>query len=330
MNELIEFLRQTKLFSLLAADEISKVVSYLSRIETESETILFSEGDCGEELLIISSGEVESYVKLANKNMRTVARFHKGDFFGEMAMFEDAPRSATCATKTPAVLYKLEKKAFFSLMAAYPLIANRIMFSMLTEITDRLHEKSSFLTDMVTWGETARRRSITDEVTGIYNRRFFDESLKEAIISTEDTGVPFFLIMIDIDHFKNVNLILPDNMVNMILKEITGAIKRNLDDRDILARYGGDEFTVLVPGKNRSQIIELAVSMGSAVRNTDYYSLTGIKDMIVTISQGIASYPDDAADSESLVRQADKALYRAKHEGRNRAICAFQMNRDLS
>jgi CRP-like cAMP-binding protein len=235
MNDLAVFLAQTKLFSFLSMEEIREVASRLSRIEAEADTVLFSEGDAGQELLIILSGEVESHVRLANRNRRIVARFSSGDFFGEMAMFEDAPRSATCATRTTTVLYKLEKKSFFSLIESHPVIANRIMLSMLSEISDRLHEKSSFLTEMVTWGETARRRSITDETTGIYNRRFFDESLRETMAASGNTGMPFSLIMIDIDHFRRVDASLPDAKVNVVLREITAIMGKNLGQGEILA-----------------------------------------------------------------------------------------------
>jgi diguanylate cyclase (GGDEF)-like protein len=328
MNDLAVFLAQTKLFSFLSMEEIREVASRLSRIEAEADTVLFSEGDAGQELLIILSGEVESHVRLANRNRRIVARFSSGDFFGEMAMFEDAPRSATCATRTTTVLYKLEKKSFFSLIESHPVIANRIMLSMLSEISDRLHEKSSFLTEMVTWGETARRRSITDETTGIYNRRFFDESLRETMAASGNTGMPFSLIMIDIDHFRRVDASLPDAKVNVVLREITAIMGKNLGQGEILARYGGDEFAILVPGRKSDQALDLAENLASAVRGIDCLSLTGSMDMTVTISQGIASYPDDAPDAETLVRQADRALYRAKTEGRNRALCATHGERE--
>ena len=321
MDKTEDIFRMARLFSLLTDEEIRTVAGYLSRIDTGKNHILFSEGDSGDDLYIIESGEIESHVKLANRNRRTIAHLYEGDFFGEMAMFEDAPRSATCETKSPSVLYRLNKESFFSLMKDHPSIVNRLMLSMLSEITHRLHEKSSFLTGMVTWGEAASRRAFTDELTGIYNRRHFDDSLRDAIETSRSTGVPFSLIMIDIDHFKKVNTILPDRRVDFILKEITGVLKETLSGGEILARYGGDEFTVLVPGKNRNEALKVAESLGTAVREIDYHSLTGMPDIHVTISQGIASYPDDADDMESLVRQADNALYRAKSEGRNRVAC---------
>lgn len=321
MKEIISLLQNVYIFSSLEADEIEKVVKSLHTITVKEGEVIFNEGDEGNELFIVKSGKVSTSIKLPGGGEREIAEFNSGEFFGEMSIFEDAPRSATCFTRDESTLFRLHREDFFHLISAYPSIAIKIMYRMLNVTTQRLRSTGEFLSEMVRWGDDARKRAITDELTGCYNRRFLDDALNDYFESSKSSKTSLSLIMVDLDYFRDINEAYGHETGDRVLLEVVSVFKKNLREKDIIARYGGDEFTVIMPDTNLSQCKAIA---GNICREVS--QLTILKDLKgshnqVTTSQGIASYPESAQDLKSLREMADQALYQAKEEGRNRVGC---------
>jgi len=221
MNDTVVFLKNNaEIFSLFSNDEITTISAYLVNSDVDSSETIFYEGDEGNELFIVKSGTVFSSVIMPNGSIRKIAQFRIGDFFGEMAMFENAPRSATCYTAEKVSLYKLHKNDFFILIKKHPETAIKLMYRILNVITERLQERSEFLSDMVIWGEKARKRAITDELTGAHNRRYFDDALEEYFKKASQSQNPLSLIMIDIDHFRVINEKFSHKSIDQIIIEI--------------------------------------------------------------------------------------------------------------
>jgi two-component system cell cycle response regulator len=155
------------------------------------------------------------------------------------------------------------------------------------------------------------RLATRDSLTGLPNRRLFDESLHREIARSQRLGTPLSLLVLDIDHFKQVNDTYGHQTGDSVLCEVASALVANTKNFDVPARYGGDEFVVLLPGCSRHD----AMSVAERVRN-------GIAEQVgeapVTISAGVASAPDNANDAERLMAAADAALYDAKRTGRDR------------
>ncbi len=176
------------------------------------------------------------------------------------------------------------------------------------------------------------RLSITDGLTGLYNRRFFQERLDEEFRRAQRYSDPVSLIMIDIDHFKKVNDRYGHQTGDVVLKGTADLLRETIRDPDISARFGGEEFAIILPKTHLSGALTVAEriwrGMGQKV-----YAVSGsihgrpgegAGEMRVTASLGISFYPSkDVTSSELLVRYADEALYKAKHEGRN-TICLYQ------
>ncbi len=322
MDNLTAFLQQVEIFSLLSTKEIDIIIPGLRFYEINSGDIIFKEGGEGDELFIVKEGRVASSVMLPNGNKREIAEFKTGDFFGEMTIFENAPRSATCFAKEKSMLISLHERDFFELILFYPDIAVKVMYRMLNIITGRLDEKSKFLTNMVHWGEEARMRAVTDEVTGIYNRRFLDDALEDYFKKAKKSNQPLSVIMVDIDNFKDIGENFESKIVNQVVAEIATAFKKHLRKQDIFARYGGDEFAVILPETNLDEAMDIAENARMAVEEL---SLSGIFENPipkVTICLGISSYPDNAEDLKTLLQLADRSLYRAKLEGKNKVVSA--------
>jgi diguanylate cyclase (GGDEF)-like protein len=148
-------------------------------------------------------------------------------------------------------------------------------------------------------------------VTGLANRRLFDETLTLELARADRQGSPLSLIVLDIDHFKSVNDTLGHRVGDEVLRQVGGALVALTKAHDLAARYGGDEFVVLLPGCPRSEVLGVAERVREAITQ-------GVTREPITVSAGVATVPDDATDGDGLVALADGALYAAKRSGRDR------------
>jgi diguanylate cyclase (GGDEF)-like protein len=169
--------------------------------------------------------------------------------------------------------------------------------------------------------ETLRMQSIRDPLTTLFNRRymeeFFDREMKRATRSQRPIGV----ILCDLDHFKRYNDTFGHDAGDTLLKE-TAALLRNLvRGDDIACRYGGEEFLLLMPDASIEITCRRAESLRNTVANLHVEHL-GQPLGPVTLSAGVAIFPDHGQTTGSLLRAADQALYSAKHSGRNRVVLA--------
>jgi diguanylate cyclase (GGDEF)-like protein/PAS domain S-box-containing protein len=161
-----------------------------------------------------------------------------------------------------------------------------------------------------------REESIHDGLTGLYNRRYLEETLKRELISAEREGHPVSVIMGDLDHFKAVNDRYGHLAGDEVLRVFGALMKSNARGSDIYCRYGGEEFVLVLPGMARDKAAERAEQLRSAMAAVPV--LYGTTPIIVTASFGVATFPRDGSTGDDLIAAADRALYVAKAAGRNR------------
>jgi diguanylate cyclase (GGDEF)-like protein len=171
------------------------------------------------------------------------------------------------------------------------------------------------LLNALTFGEV-EQASITDFVTGVYNRRYFNEQLQLEVDRARRIGYPVSLLIFDIDHFKQVNDTYGHPVGDRILQMLARRIKDELRAVDILARYGGEEFAVILPGTPGSSL----AGVGERLRQVIAMPPFTVEEttISITVSAGGATFPDDADDVHRLIDEADRWLYDAKDTGRNR------------
>ncbi len=320
MENSVEFLSQIEIFSLLGQDDIGKISGLFKLHEIGEGEVLFREGDEGNELFIVKSGIMASSIQLAGGGSRELATFQTGNFFGEMSIFEKAPRSATCYCKKKCVLMSLHENDFYLIMEQHPDIATKIMYRMLNITTQRLRDTGEFLSDMVHWGEAARKRAITDELTGAYNRRFLDDALEKQFTISKNNDTPLSLMMIDLDYFRSINEHYGNETGDKMIIAVVGVINRNLRERDVLARFGGDEFTILLPHTDSAAAFKMAEKMRKDVEALDILEAHKGPISRTTLSIGVAAFPEHAKVLHELKESVDKALYQAKEGGRNKVV----------
>jgi len=174
--------------------------------------------------------------------------------------------------------------------------------------------------------ESLRQQSIRDSLTGLYNRRFLEESVRREVLRASrlqaqgGTG-GMALLMLDIDHFKRFNDQHGHEVGDRVLREVGQVLQRITREGDVAARYGGEEFTIMMTDTTSELGLERAEQIRAAVERMAIEAL-GKASGEVTISIGFAQFPTHGAGMEDLFRSADKALYHAKHTGRNRVVRA--------
>ncbi len=161
--------------------------------------------------------------------------------------------------------------------------------------------------------------SMKDSLTGAYNRRYFDAHVEQLISSTKNSSQKLSLLMIDIDHFKNVNDTYGHQAGDEVLKAITSTLMNNIREVDLFARYGGEEFCILYSGVTGEMAVELASRLKNQVEKLETTLPESKGTIVKTISIGVAEH-QEGETLQSLIERADKALYSAKSSGRNRVV----------
>jgi diguanylate cyclase len=169
--------------------------------------------------------------------------------------------------------------------------------------------------------EAIRAETLTDPLTGLGNRKYFDRAIEDAVKSAINQGEPLSLLMFDIDHFKSFN----DNYGHLtgdqVLRLVAMSLKATIKGQDITARYGGEEFAVVLPNTALRQALTVADHIRRAVMSKELKKKsTGEILGRVTISVGV-SMLQNGDDTDSLIERADACLYAAKRNGRNRVVC---------
>jgi diguanylate cyclase (GGDEF)-like protein len=175
------------------------------------------------------------------------------------------------------------------------------------------------LWNALTFGEV-EQASITDFLTGAYNHRHFQQQLRTEMERANQYHQPLSLLMIDLDHFKQVNDRYGHLAGDQVLSQLTGRLRAELRNVDFLARYGGEEFAILLPGTTSRALFAVGNRLLQVVRNQPF--VAGDVEIPITISLGGAAYPEHAHEAQHLIALADECLYRAKNGGRNRFCMA--------
>ncbi|WP_366656694.1 PleD family two-component system response regulator [Fodinicurvata sp. EGI_FJ10296] len=165
--------------------------------------------------------------------------------------------------------------------------------------------------------EESLSMALTDSLTGLFNRRYLTTHLERIIQRISETRKPVSAILFDIDHFKIVNDTYGHAVGDEVLKEIADRVSRNLRNFDMVARMGGEEFVIIMPEAPLEAASFVAERLRMRIANEPFKVNAPVGQLDVSVSLGVASVHDAGARPEALIERADKALYAAKHKGRN-------------
>jgi diguanylate cyclase (GGDEF)-like protein len=184
-----------------------------------------------------------------------------------------------------------------------------------------LAEQGGVAIENVTLHEEAQRLSLTDGLTGVWNRRFFQMNFRQTLATAVRFERPFSVLMMDLDHFKRVNDSHGHRRGDAILVEFARRVSNILREVDTFARYGGEEFVCLLSETDHAGAVTTAGKIQDVV-NAEPFGEPGEEPVRITVSIGVAAYPRHGASFSSLIEAADQALYDAKQAGRDRVVVA--------
>ncbi len=188
--------------------------------------------------------------------------------------------------------------------------------NLLVVLSERVRSHNRVIAD--SFGELKKfeRHATTDALTSLANRHAMQESFPAEIEYCTEKKKPITMMMIDVDNFKQFNDMFGHIAGDRALSAVSRILRSQFRPRDLVVRYGGDEFAVLLPGANKEQALEIGERVREAVSGNTHDGSDSLIQIPVRISMGVAEL-DPKSDLDTLIRAADAALYRAKNAGRN-------------
>jgi diguanylate cyclase (GGDEF)-like protein len=196
---------------------------------------------------------------------------------------------------------------------------NQALLDMNRDLEAKVAERTSELAEA---NARLAQLAVTDGLTQLYNHRHFHERLALEAERSARNGLPLSLLMIDVDHFKFYNDHNGHPAGDEVLRQVAHIMQDGRRANDFCARYGGEEFAIVLVDTNKLTAAQVAERLRERVAGHPFPHGAGQPGGSLSISIGVASFPDDAVESEALVRAADAALYAAKRSGRNRVVLA--------
>jgi diguanylate cyclase (GGDEF)-like protein len=252
-------------------------------------------------------------IHLEDPPSEPIAFLEVGQTVGEMSVIDRSPASAHVTSIERSRLLEVDDQTFWRLVGA----SHQFAINLLHLLAQRMRANNTSLYRATIMQREFERDATVDALTGLYNRRWWDERFERILSRAERSGAPLSLIVVDVDRFKSYN----DNHGHIsgdaVLRAVGRTLTTNLRPTDIAARFGGEEFVVALPATDLNGAVVAAERVRRAVAEAVIEDATGERLPGVTISLGIATRREGDTASAFFTR-ADAALYAAKGSGRNR------------
>ncbi len=316
-------LARSHLFSGLSRLEFNAVTAFLEPGFVKKGDTVFTEGEKGEAMYILISGRLNAFVTQSDGTSQWMFNIRPGEFFGEMSIIANEPRSATIIAKEDSDFMVFQGIDFYRIIFDHPMIAVKMLRAIGKVQNVWLDQTARHLNDLIRWGETARRRAIIDELTGLYNRNFLNESLKDRFEHGSIGLRKLALLMMDLDRVHEINNKFGNSAGDKVIITAADVIRNNLRAGDIAARLSGDEYAVILPDTDIGESLRVAESIRKAINAKKVYvpaipGSSDLEELNIRTSIGIAVAPIHAKDRDGLFLMSDEALRKAKELGRDR------------
>jgi len=303
-------LESLDLFKDVLPEDVQHLFQRCDRCDIAQGRTLLSPGTRNEHVYIVLSGSLNVHVN--SPESPVLATMDAGACVGEMSIIEDRDPSAFVIAAEPTHLLKIHQSVLWDMVDA----SHDFAKNLLVVLSERVRSHNRVIVDSYGELKKVERHAKTDAITGLRNRHAMEESFMREITRCEKDEEPISLIMIDIDNFKVFNDQFGHVAGDRALSAVAGILRQKFRPRDLLVRYGGDEFAVLLPGAGQDQATIIADRVRRSVSGNTADSTDSLIQIPVQISMGVAELKA-GGDLTTLIRAADAALYRAKHAGRN-------------
>jgi len=299
-----------ELFRGVDADDVQGLLQRCDRRDVETGELLISPESKNEYVYIVLSGSLNVHV--GSPDTPVIATMDVGACVGEMSIIEDRDPSAYVLGGERSHLLVIHQSILWDMVDASHAFAKNL----LVVLSERVRSHNRVIAE--SYGEIKKfeRHARTDALTGLQNRYSMEEAFGRGITRCTQNEQPVSLIMIDVDNFKDFNDKFGHVAGDRALSAVASILRHQFRPRDLLVRYGGDEFSVLLPDVDEKLALIIADRVRESVCGTTGDGDDSLIQIPVKISMGVAQL-GKRGDLTSLLRAADAALYRAKHAGRN-------------
>jgi diguanylate cyclase (GGDEF)-like protein len=303
-------LNSLELFNGVPPDDIQDLLQNCDRRDLAEGEMLLSPGEKNENVYIVLSGSLN--VHIGSPDTPSLATMESGACVGEMSIIEDRDPSAYVIGAEDAHLLVIHQTILWDMVNA----SHEFAKNLLVILSERVRSHNRVIAD--SYGELRKfeRHATTDALTGLGNRHSMEDSFPREISRCITDERPISLIMIDVDNFKDFNDKFGHIAGDRALSAVGHILKTQFRPRDVLVRYGGDEFSVLLPDASGEQALVIADRVRQNVSGNTGDGSDSLIQIPVRISMGVAEL-EPHGTLESLIRAADAALYRAKRAGRD-------------
>ncbi len=303
-------LNSLELFRGVCPDDVQDLLQRCDRRDIAAGELLLSPGSKNEHVFIVLSGGLNVHV--GSPDAPVLATMETGECVGEMSIIEDRDPSAYVIGAEDSHLLIIHQSTLWGMVNA----SHEFAKNLLVVLSERVRSHNRVIAD--SYGELRKfeRHATTDALTELANRHAMERSFPQEVERCVEKDRPAALMMIDVDNFKQFNDVLGHIAGDRALRAVSTILRSQFSDRDLLVRYGGDEFAVLLPGIDAKQALTIGERVRRAVSGGTAAGSDSLVQVPVRISLGVAGLrPKGTLDA--LIRDADAALYRAKHAGRD-------------
>lgn len=292
-----------ELFRGVRADEVQDLLQRCGRSDIGAGDLLITPERKNEHVYIVLSGSLTVHV--GSPETPAIATMEPGACVGEMSIIEERDPSAYVVAAEASHLLVIHQSILWEMVDASHAFAKNL----LVVLSERVRSHNRVIADSL-------RNATTDALTGLNNRHSMEEMFDREIRRCQRNRLPLSLVMIDVDNFKVFNDRFGHMAGDRALSAVADILRQKFRPRDLLVRFGGDEFAVLLPDVATELAMTIAERVRESVNGATVDGSDSLMRVPVQISMGVAELqPQDTLSS--LIRAADAALYRAKHAGRN-------------
>ena len=304
-------LASLQLFRGVAPEDVYKLLQGCDRRDIAKGEVLLSPGEPNENVFIILSGSLDVHV--GSPQTPALTTMEPGDCVGEMSIIEDRDPSAYVIGADKTHVLVIHQSVLWEMVDA----SHEFAKNLLVVLSERVRSHNRVIASNYGKLRKFERHATTDALTNLANRRAMETTFPKLIDWCKNKGKPVSMMMIDVDNFKQFNDMLGHVAGDRALSIVSRILRKQFRTRDLLVRYGGDEFAVLLPNVKLAEALAIGERARRAISGETSDGNDSLIQIPVRISMGVAQM-NPGGSLEVLIRDADAALYRAKNAGRDK------------